>query len=153
PELNIINTPLGGLDSKQVIYATWAVEGLSVLAWALGCLGLPRHDEKVDPYAVPESVGFLNQDAAEFIETAKLRSVAELEAYRELLYAIHSRLRDFIRHKQPNEFETWIDERWLDLLKIDRASLIVDGDLSIDEKAIFNVEQERVRSCEWLIGE
>lgn len=152
-ECEVLNRPLGTLDSTQVIRATWAVEGLAVLAWALNHLDFPEYDDKVDPYTVTESLCFLSEGAAELVQSARLRTTAELEAYRELMYAIHCRLRDFDRDKQRKPFATWIDKTWMKILGIDVDHLIVDGDLAVDGKAIGDVHEDRLRSFEWVIGE
>jgi hypothetical protein len=149
-EQQLLHTPLGKLRPKEVIEATWSVEGLGVLAWALGLCDLPRHDEKVDPYAITDSLYFLSDDAAELIGSARLRSTAELKAYREVVYAIHCRLREFIRGRQGKDFAAWVEKAWFDLLKIDAAHLIVHGDLGIDDKEISEADEERVQTCEWI---
>ena len=46
-----------------------------------------------------ESLWFLGDDAADVVDTAQLLSPAELEACRELFYAVHCRLTDFRRHR------------------------------------------------------
>jgi Domain of unknown function (DUF4272) len=83
-EAALLKAPLSALTQQQVIDATWQAEGLAVLAWALKRLNLPKHDEKVDPYAVTDALGFLNEDAAELIRFAQLRGDAEIRALREL---------------------------------------------------------------------
>jgi hypothetical protein len=152
-EREILYAPLGKLEAKQVIRTTWYAEGLAILAWALNRLGLPRHDEKVDPYAVTDSLWFLSEDAAEVISTARLRSVTELEACRELLYAIHCRLRDFARNRGRKNFTTWVEKTWIATLRLDAAHLIVHDDLAIDGKAITEVEESRLQECEWATCE
>jgi Domain of unknown function (DUF4272) len=149
-EKKILNTPLGKLESTEVIEATWSVEGLAVLAWALNQFELPRHDEKVDPYRLTDSLHFLSEDAAELIPSRRLRSTAELKAFRETIYAIHCRLRDFARNRQRKDFAAWVDREWIDVLKIDAAHLIVHGDLGIDDREISEAEQHNLQTCEWL---
>src|SRR5207248_1231349 len=61
-ELETINAPLGGLSQFHRFDATWACEGVAVLAWALGRFELPKHDEQVDPYAVTDALFFLGDD-------------------------------------------------------------------------------------------
>jgi hypothetical protein len=152
-EEKILHTPLGGLAANDVIRATWYAEGLAVLAWALNRLELPRHDEKVDPYAVTDSLWFLSEDAAEVISTARLRSPIELEACRELLYAIHCRLRDFARNRGRKNFTSWVEKTWMATLGLDAAHLIVHDDLAIDDKVISEVENNRLQECEWVTCE
>jgi hypothetical protein len=129
------------------------VEGLAILGWALNHLALPPHDEPVDPYTTAESVGLLSEDPQEYIESARLRDVKEMEAYREVIYAIHCRLRSFARDKKPVDFARWVDMEWLNILGISRSYLIVQGDLSIGGRAIHAATTDRLQICEWITYE
>jgi len=152
-EEKILHTPLGELEQKDVIRATWYVEGLAILAWALNQFDLPRHDEKVDPYSVADAVWFLSEDADELIRTARLRNLTELEACRELLYAVHARLRDFARNRNQKDFARWVEKIWIEALRLDADHLIVDNDLAIDDKPIIDVEENRLQECKWITFE
>ena len=163
-EEKLLRAPLGRLASADVLRATWLVEGLAVLAWAIGRFDLPLCDEQVNPYAITDALWFLSGDAADIIGDAVLRSPAELEAYRELLYAIHSRLRDFTRHQIKDDFIHWINPEWLAYLNMTATDLVARGDLSIDGKPIWETEKgrlrevlsitsERHRATIWLMGE
>jgi hypothetical protein len=152
-EAETVRAGLGQLQDLQVARATWAVEGLAVLSWALGCSEYPRHDQQVDPFDITDSLGFLADDADQFVSTARLRSVEELHDARELMYAIHCRLRDFIRNKDSKDFTTWVEDRWLDLLRVDRPTLIAAGDLAIGGKAITDAAMDVVQRCEWAVHE
>jgi hypothetical protein len=146
----ILRAKLGTLDQNEVIRSTWCVEGLAILAWALHRLDLPLHDRQVDPYDVTDSVLSLNDAAEEIIATSRLRDRKELDACDELFYAIHVRLRDFIRHRESKNFNLWVEKSWLDTLKIDADYLIVDGDLAIDNRAISEANLEHVQECSYL---
>src|SRR5438874_749311 len=86
-EREMIYAPLGTLEKKSRVRAGWEAEGLSVMAWALKRLALPKHDEIVDPYALTDSLHFLNKEARGVIRSPKMRSKHELNACRELMYA------------------------------------------------------------------
>jgi hypothetical protein len=163
-EATIINCPLGQLGRQSAIDATWKVEGLAVIAWALGRDDFPLHDEQVDPYAVTGSLDFLSDGAADLIRLPALRTASELHACRELLYAIHCRLRGYIREESRKDFTTWIEAVWLTTLHLDASHLIVDNDLAIAGKPITEVDMQSVQACEhivrerhrasiWLVGE
>lgn len=149
-ESEIITATLAQLGQQRVSKATWAVEGLAVLAWALGCSEFPRHDQQVDPFAITGSVGFLADTADEFIATACLRSPGELDACRELMYAMHCRIRDFVHAR---DFSAWVEDEWLERLRLSREDLIVDGDLVIGGKPITAASPEDIAKCEWATGE
>jgi hypothetical protein len=150
-EMKILQKPLGALEQEEVNQTTWDMEGLAILAWALHQIELPSHDQKVDPYDLVDLVGFLSEDAEELIRTARLQTLTELEACRELMYAIDARLSDFIRHRKKKDITHWVDLTWLAALGLDATDLIVDGDLAIDGKAISEVEFSRVRECSSII--
>jgi|SRR6185312_7435821 len=150
-EADLISAELGQSPQDCVYKATWAVEGLSVLAWALGRFDFPAHDQQVDPYAVTDSLYFLADDAKDVIATARLRGGEELVASRELMYAIHCRLRGYLRNKTAGDISHWMEQDWLEALGVDRARLIVDGDLAIGGKPISAVGAENVQKCEWAV--
>ena len=149
-EKTLLQAPLGKLKREEMIQATWQAEGLAVLAWAWKELEFPRHDQKVDPYAVAEAVWFLNEDAGENIHTASLRSAQRRNAARELLYAIHCRLRDYLRNGERTDFIGWVEQKWLDLLGLNSSDLIAGGDLAIDGRPIGEVGTERVQEVSWI---
>lgn len=162
-EHGILYAPLGQLDQPDVIEATWSVEGLAILAWALRLLKLPKHDELVDPFEVTDAVCFLNDAATEMLATAVSRVTAELKAYRELVYAVHCRLTDFERNRDSKNFTSWVERDWLRLLGVAPAELIADGDLSIHDRPISSAAYEDVQACQsatfrrhraivWLLG-
>jgi hypothetical protein len=149
-ELRILQAPLGTLSPREVSESTWAIEGLAILSWALNLRDLPKHDEKVDPFGVTDSVCFLSDEAAELVASARLRSPAEFQAYREVAYAVHCRLRDFVRNRNAKDFATWVEKAWLEGLQIDPAHLIVGGDLGVGGAPILDAEANRVQACEWI---
>jgi len=163
-ELDAIRKPLGALTATKTSHLTWMAEGAAVLAWALGRGGLPRHDAQVDPYAVTDSLEFLSPDASEVVASADLRGGDEIRTYRELMYAIHCRVRDAFRNGHRKDFTTWIESRWLVALHIDAQQVIAGGDLSICGNPVCDVEKsslptfeagiaEQHRASIWLVGE
>ena len=156
--------PLGALYANAVLQSGWYVEGLAVLAWALNLTGFPKHDEQADIYAMADAVWFLDKRAEEVIAAANLRSLSELEAYRELFYAIHARLRQYARNRVSSDFTLWIEQSWLDTLGYSLTDLTTQNDLSVDGKPIIQITEEclrevssiiyeRHRAIIWLMGE
>ncbi|MGD9644687.1 MAG: DUF4272 domain-containing protein [Pirellulales bacterium] len=149
-EVRLLATPLGELPERDRIAATWSVEGLAILAWALGIDELPKHDTKVDPFAVTDSLYFLGSDATRVITDATLRSQQELSAYRELAYAMHCRLRAELRERQTTDFTNWIDPNDLELLVTKPSDLIIDQDLAIGDVSTHQAGRDQVEQCEWI---
>jgi hypothetical protein len=163
-EATTLNAPLGTLDRPATIAATWSAEGLAMLAWALNRFNLPWLDEKVDPFELTDSLSFLHDEAGSLLEGGELRPFDELQACRELLYAVHCRVRQAQRRRERTDFTSWIDPTWLELLCIDRDELIIDRELAVDRKAVVEIDDDRTnvvewtvrqrhRACIWLVGE
>ena len=90
-EREMIYAPLGSLEKRKAIKATWRAEGLVILTWALGRFPFPKYGEKVDAYELTDSLAFLDEEAAQIISSAELRPRAKLHACREA----------FLRHPLP----------------------------------------------------
>lgn len=161
-EAEMLYAALGSLDNQKRIYATWRAEGLGILAWALRRFPFPKHDQRVDPYELTDSLAFLDDGAARIIQSAELRPRAELDACRELLYAIHCRLREFERRKEARSITSWIEPAWLEMLEIG-SPLGPTGDLRVGETEISGASAEAVnrygsavyerhRAAIWLAG-
>ena len=150
-EAELISVDLGELPRQRVYQATWAAEGLAVLGWALGRCDFPAHDRQVDPYAVTDALAFLAEDTRQFIETAELRGEEELQACRELKYAIHCRLREYLRNKTSRDISSWLEQEWLDLLRVDRGCILVEADLGIGGQPISATAEDVAQKCEWSV--
>lgn len=159
----LVFAPLGSLTSQARISGTWRVEGLAILSWALGLQPFPPHDSKVDPYVVTDNVALLNEEAADIVKSAHLRPTNELQACRELLYAVHCRLRQVMRERMPHDIRHWIESEWIKALGAS-AVLHQSGDLAIGGKPVFELERDAIATCEsticerhraiiWLVGE
>lgn len=163
-ERAILLAPMGGLTGEQQQASIWKVEGAAVLAWALGKYPLPPHDVKVEPFKVAEMLGFLWDEAAQYVRYAQLRGRTELKAYRELVHVIHGRLREAEQHPRRDDFGSSIQPPWLRALGMTRTSPVVEGDLAIDGQPLSRVEPSLVRTVEeinherhraaiWLVGQ
>jgi hypothetical protein len=88
-ERAFLRAPLGRADEQMRLDASWRVEGLGVLAWALKRLELPLYDDQVSARDATASVGFSEQMldtldtavAQKLLDQARLRPNAEIDAY------------------------------------------------------------------------
>src|ERR1700722_15475311 len=64
-EARLLAAPHGSLSEMQQAETSWLVEGMAVLAWALGKAELPRWDEKCDPRTVSVAVGMFQPGTKE----------------------------------------------------------------------------------------
>ena len=141
-EWKVLQRPVGSLDQQAVINATWRLEGLAVLAWALRRFEFPRYDQLVDPDRLLHSLGFLDEDAARsLLEAPELRSSAELDALRKQLLGLHWRLRNFTLRPQAMDFAKFARDAWFGPMDITPFQL-VDGDLGLAGQAISKAPEE-----------
>jgi hypothetical protein len=162
-EHKLIDAKIGTLRDRERINATWQTEGLAILAWGLKLFPFPSLDKLVDLYELTDAFYFLNDEAMDVIRSAALRSEHELEACRELFYAVHCRLRQFARNRHTHDMRHWIEPNWIETLKLDNI-FAVDGDLLVGSVPLIDSQEEvwqrmefatreRHRAAIWLIGE
>jgi hypothetical protein len=151
----------GKLTDRQQIDATWRLEGLVVLAWALGRFEVPPHDRLVDFNPMWQSLGW--PDPAETkakLATASLRPRAEIIALRNRLFALHWRLRNFRIRPEVMDFAEFARTCWFGPLDTTGLPLI-DGDLAIGGQRLdraapdhrsttHSAAQERHQAVNWL---
>jgi hypothetical protein len=162
-EEEIIRARFGKLPTSSQINATWYVEGLAILAWALRRADFPPHDQKVDPIAVTNALDFLNLDAAKLVNSHRVRSQDVLQAAREWFYDLHCTLRCFLHHKGDGRPGAGVRD-YLKILEIDPNRVIDDGCVVVDGSSLCKVGRKRVEEFEsivrerhraaiWLVGE
>jgi Domain of unknown function (DUF4272) len=160
-EWEILQRPPGRLELRRQINSTWRLEGLAVLAWALGRFDLPPHDQIVRVNPLWRSLGLLNVESARAVLTkSTLRPRAEIAALRNRLFAVHWRLRNFGLHPGVMDFAEYARTCWFGPLDVTGLSL-VGGDFGIGGKRIdrappaavetaHSAAQERHQAVNWL---
>ncbi len=160
-EWEVLQRPLGRLEPRQQIDSTWRLEGLVVLAWALGRFEVPPHDQLVQLNPLWRSLGLLDAGAArELLAGPVLRSREEIGTLRNRLFALHWRLRNF--HVNPGvlDFAEYARTCWFGALDITGLPLVA-GDLGLRGRRIDQAEadvfssahstaQERHQAVNWL---
>lgn len=160
-EQRIIETPARQLAQQDVIDSIWTLEGLVVLAWALGLVELPPYDRLVDTDELLTTLAYLDDDRSRgIIADAAMRSVDDLYRFNGQIFAYHWRMRehrvsggavDFARVQFGPES---LDTSW---------AQFVDGDLALQGVAINEAEyeliqrmssvaSERHKASNWLCG-
>lgn len=102
-ERQYVTTPIHRLTAQQRIDASWRLEAVQVLMWALKLLDeLPPYDQQALPTLL-ESVP--RKDVRRFVEGASLRPAGEIDAARDLAELWHwrSRTRQLIAEGRPLE--------------------------------------------------
>ena len=162
-EWKVLQRPVGTLDERSLLDSMWRVEGLAVLAWALGLHPLPRYDELVVPPKLYESIGLFDAEAGtQLLAMADLRSPKQLRSMQEHLLAFHWRMRDFSLRPQAMDFVQFSRDCWFGGFDI-KQFRVIDGDLAIGESAISrapkeaiqrarSIAMERHKAINWLMG-
>lgn len=147
-EWKVLQRPLGQVEWQDALNATWRLEGLGALAWALNRYDLPPHDELVTPGQLLPAAGILNADRAKaLLSEPRLRPAAEIEAMANRLFAIHWRLRNFRLRPEAMDFAEFARTAWFGPVDITGVRLI-DNDIAIGDHPIAAAPQERVRAAE-----
>lgn len=161
-ETALLSTPLGKLDRKSTIDATWQSEGMIVLAWALHYVEPPPVHVECEPTEIAHQMGFLRDRENTPLEIPRLRDPAEIEMWADVYLTLHWRLRQFSLHPGPMDFVNYVSACYWGPLRLDHLE-ILDADLAIDGVRIDKVEyaafrrllritQERHQAFNWLLG-
>ena len=143
-EWKVIQRPLGALARQDALNATWRLEGLGVLAWALNRYALRPHDELVDPGELLPAIAMLNVEKARaLLAEPDLRARGELEKLGERLFALHWRLREFQVRPGPKNFRELARTAWWGEMNIEGLPLI-DDDLAVGGPSITNADPDAV---------
>lgn len=168
-EWEVLRRPLGRLEQRQQITSTWRLEGLGVIAWALGRFGLPPHDQLVGCHSLWRDLGMLDIAACKgLLAVPTLRPLPELQALRRRLLAINWRLTNFYVRPTAVDFVQLTEASfgkydrtaWFSPQEVAELPL-VDGDLSIrgvrldksppDDLSIArSIAHERHQAANWL---
>ena len=151
-EADVIATSLGQLAGKAAIDASWRAEGLYVLAWALELQPLLAHDRLVDPVAVAEAVGFLDQAPLARDPAPQLRGERAIDTFAARQLALHWRLRDWSLRPEPMDFAAFVRECTWASLDVDDDALL-DGDLAIEGARIDAADGDQLQRCLSIAGE
>ena len=146
-EWEILQRPIGLLDQQSTINAIWRIEGVAVLAWALGRTELPSYDQLVAPPELFAAIDIYNTEAArELIANARLRSPEELSKYQVQALMVHWRLRDFQLRARAMDFVAFSKNCWIGSFDLSPFR-IVEGDLAIGNVAIAHADADLRQAC------
>jgi hypothetical protein len=160
-EREVVNCPLGQLKPQQQTNATWRLESLVVLAWALKRFEIPPHDELVQLNPLWRSLGILDAQAArELLAKPELRTRQEIGTLRNRMFALHWRLRNQYASPKAMDFAEFAKTCWFGPLDITGLPLI-EGDLGlkgvrIDRAdpdvfgSVHSTAMERHMAANWL---
>jgi hypothetical protein len=158
-EARFLNAPAGKLRRREKVNVSWRADGLAVLAWALGMMEMPPHDEQCPAPPIAEAFGFL-QSAPPILAAPRLRSSDELASYGEQVFAIHWRIRQYSLDHEPMDFVSFARTAYFGPLEIEGLPMM-NGDLAIrglpiaqspDWEEVHSITRERHQAANWLLG-
>ncbi len=163
----LTNSPLAA-DERARVDASWALEALPPLAWALGLVPeLPPYEVVVDAEFV---AGFPDASVAELVARAKPRSDAERDRERSLaeLWLWRARTRELIERGTPaprgfRSFDEIVRKAAANGQRQKLLGELVDGDFALFGRAYRDLDEsefatvrslaiERLRAHNWLCG-
>lgn len=163
-EWELLQRTTGTLPQVDAIDATWRIEGLAVLLWAMGLYELPPYDEMVVPTEVFEITGFADPEATrQIIAEAKLRPTPELVAYKNHATMAHWRFRNYALRPVPVDFVDMSKDCWIGSFDIGKFR-IRDNDVLVGNATLEEADYETFASCHrtaderhlainWLMGD
>lgn len=158
-----IVTSAGDLPQQAIIDSTWRLEGLAVLAWALGWFPLPRYDTLIEPDGLLSAAGFLDlQRGQTLLGVPQLRPPEQLTELSQQMLAYHWRVRDFTMRPLPLDFQNFAANCWFGPISIAWAEL-AKGDLALQGFPVSEAPadvfsrctscaMERHQAINWLQG-
>ncbi len=165
-EWRLLQAGIEMIEERASVDAAWRVEGLAVLAWALGRVDLPAYDALADTDALNAAVGFLDVEAStDLVAHATLVGEDRIRAAHEQARAVYWRLREHRLQPGPIDFLTTAADSLLGRFDVswcrfvgDDLAINVDGeDYAIDDADPDTVDQvqsvayERYLATTWLL--
>jgi hypothetical protein len=152
-EWKVLQRKGGTLEPQSVINSVWRIEGLGVLAWALGLYDLPVYDQLVSPPDLFEALHFFDSDGGkDLLDRAALRSAEELEAKRIEILMLHWRLREFGVRGQPCDFVALSKKCWFGTFDL-APYRILENDLALGDVPISRADSDLVSTVQSLAHE
>lgn len=155
-------------DERARVDASWSLEALTPLAWALGLIeDLPGYDALVSPELLGE---FPDERAPELAARSRLRPTAEVDRARAVaeLWLWRSRTRELIEARTPpprgfRSFDEIVRKAASNAHRNGFLSELIEGDFALLGRAYRDLEPaqfatarslsiERLRACNWLCG-
>lgn len=134
-EERFINAPFGTLNDFNRSEASWLIERMAVLAWALGVAELPNYYTKVDPYSVSQSLGIFGNDHSQRIAKATIRGTDEITMRGQLYHVLAWRLSEFRGDRKTIDLKAKLTAEDSPHLIVD-GIYFIDNDLAVNERAL-----------------
>jgi hypothetical protein len=161
-EIRFLNAPFGTLSTFDRNQASWLVEGLTVLAWALRKAKLPSYSTKGDGAKASLALGMFGPAELDKATAEDLRDFQEIEMGAATYEAVFGRIMKHLKNPEKMDLTNLLKDPATGHLLVDGLEL-TDGDLSIDGlplpavrperlQEVLGIVRERHRAFRWLLG-
>lgn len=149
PERRFIDAPFGKIPPTQRIEASWLIENMAVLAWAVKVAELPPYYRKVDGAAVSRALGAFQAGQVEKIGEATLRETSEIIAGAQVYAALYWRLTTYRKDGAAVDFEAKLTAPEGHLLV--GGLEFIDRDLAVEGKPLREMSEEEVQTVSGIV--
>jgi hypothetical protein len=161
-EKRFFKAPFGSLNRNERAEASWLIEGMAVLSWAIGKSDLPPFHQKVEGSKASAALGIFQPDSPERIAGATIRNPDEVESGAITYSALSWRLSEQNKSPKAINFAEKLKDPKSPHLLVDGIEL-KDGDLAIDGTSLREVPPkrfgevsgivfQRYKAFRWLLG-
>lgn len=161
-EQRFVNTPFGSLTPAQRSEASWLIERMAVLAWAIGLGDLPPFYRKIDGAKVSGGLGMFRTGVSERIDASILRDADEVLMGGRTYAMLYWRLSEHAEGTGPIDLYQKVKDPESEHLTVNGLELH-DRDLAIDGVPIQLVPEvqlglagaivfQRYKGFRWLLG-
>jgi hypothetical protein len=161
-ERQMLSAPIGLLDRKASLNASWQSEGMTALAWALDCIELPPFYEQCDPAETAAKMGFLRTLEETPLSKPFLQPADQIGALADSYLTVHWRLREQTLRPRHMDFVEYVAQCNWGPLHLDGVET-VEGDLAVKGTPLnrlkenqfreaLSITQERHHALNWLRG-
>jgi hypothetical protein len=161
-EIRFINSPFGSLTVAERCEASWLIEGMAVLAWALEKAELPSFWQRVDAAHISDKLGMFRPGVKDGLARAALRDSEEIGTAALSYAALHWRLAKHNENPGKVDFEEHLKHPDTGVALAHDFELL-EGDIVIDGAPleritrqrfleIWCIVRERIKAFRWLLG-
>jgi hypothetical protein len=161
-ECRLLHAPFGTITDVERVGTSWLVEGVAVLAWALGKVEPPAFATKCASAPVSIALGMFRPGTKKTLSEAAFRDADEIESLALSYLALNWRIGKHIESPEKLDFAAQIKHPDGLHLLVDGLELR-DGDLTIDGLElsqlsearfceVFTIIRERFNAFKWLQG-
>jgi hypothetical protein len=151
-ESRLVNAPFGAFREFEREETSWTVEGVAVLAWAIGKTELPPYWCNCNGATVSVALGMFRPETRETLGESRLRDANEIEMCALSYLVLNQRIGQYIASPGRMNLAVRLRDPNSPHLLVEGIELI-DDDLAIDGLPLSQVEAERFGEVAQIVRE